>query len=65
MSKYGKCEHWHDDLEPVWFEEEEKDLYGIALITTGRKRLAVSHLVCPSCLRNYIVDDSFDEPWNS
>ena len=49
----------------MWFEEEEKDLYGTALIKTGRTRLAVSHLVYPSCLRNYIVDDSFDEPWHS
>lgn len=49
----------------MWFEEEEKDLYGTTLITTERKRWAVSHLVCPSCLRDYIVDDSFDEPWHS
>lgn len=65
MSKYGKCESWHDDLEPVWFKEEERCIRGTALIKTGRTRLAVSHLVCPSCLKNYIVDDSFDEPWHS
>lgn len=49
----------------MWFKEEERCIRGTALIKTARTRLAVSHLVCPSCLRNYIVDDSFDEPWHS
>jgi len=30
---------------------------------TGRKRSAVSHLLCEDCLKSYPVDDTFDGPW--
>lgn len=50
-------------LRPVWFREEETAIEYGCLIKTGRYRRAVSHLVCEECLRNFIVDDSFDGPW--
>lgn len=30
---------------------------------TGRKRQAVSHLICEDCLKQQIVDNSFDGEW--
>ena len=57
---YGNCDECGTALSPVWFKEQECDEYGMK---TGRVRDAVSYLVCPSCLRNYVVDDSFDREW--
>ena len=39
---------------------EEFDNYGHR---TGRVKNAVDYLYCPECGRTYIVDDSFDGPW--
>lgn len=59
-SKFGFCEKCEDiELEPVWFKEQEF----IKGVWTGRTRTACSHLVCPCCMKNYAVDDSFDGPW--
>lgn len=53
-------------LEPVYFIEEELKLTSDGhLYSTGRKRRAVSHLVCTYCLKNQCVDDSFDGPWRT
>lgn len=60
---YGKCEQCGIELEPVWFTEEETKVSNGIMIHTGRKRRACSHLVCPQCLKNYAVDDSFDGNW--
>lgn len=57
-SEYGTCK-CGAPLVPVWFRECEY----IKGIPTGRTRLAVSHLECPECLTNVVIDDSFDEPW--
>ena len=61
-SRYGICE-CGEDLEPVWFIEEERKLSSGIYYKTGHKRRACSHLTCPSCLKNYCVDDSFDSEW--
>lgn len=50
-------------MKPVYFIEEEYTCQNGCLFKTGRKRKAVSHLVCENCLTNECVDDSFDEPW--
>lgn len=63
MTKYGECPYCGDDLIPIWFTEEETVVIHGTLCKTGRKRRAVSHLSCPTCLRNECVDDSFDMPW--
>lgn len=57
--KYGYCE-CGAMLIPVWYTEYEYNKYGYE---TGRRRTACSHLTCAYCLKNYIVDDTFDEPW--
>lgn len=59
---FGACE-CGEDLEPIWFIEEEYETVCGNMYRTGRKRRAVSHLTCPLCLRNYPVDDSFDGGW--
>ena len=61
--KYGKCKDCNIDLEPVWFEEEEYKIEYGRKYRTGRKRKAVSHLICPYCMKKYVVDDSFDGNW--
>lgn len=58
MSKFGECK-CGGNLQPVYFTEEERKKG----IKTGRKRRAVSHLVCENCLRNECIDDSFDGNW--
>lgn len=63
MGHYGECEFCGCDLEPIYFIEEERKMFSGVSYKTGRKRRAVSHLVCPGCLRNYCVDDSFDGNW--
>lgn len=57
--KYGNCESCNSELLPAWFTQEEV-MNGYK---TGRTRQAVDFLVCPVCLKKYIVDDSFDKPW--
>ena len=60
---YGLCE-CGGSLIPVWFTEEEYKVTQDGFqYRTGRKRRAVSHLVCEDCLKNFCVDDSFDGAW--
>lgn len=60
---YGSCERCNTPLAPVRFREEEVDWSSGHPRKTGRTRKACSHLVCPKCLSNFCVDDSFDGPW--
>lgn len=64
MVDFGECPHCGGKLIPIWFTEEEMivDEYG-HMIKTGRKRRAISHLLCENCLRNQCIDDSFDGDW--
>lgn len=63
-NRYGHCPECGGDLEPVhYIEEEYKITRNGYRYKTGRKRRAVSHLVCTLCLKNQCVDDSFDGPW--
>ncbi len=64
IPKYGLCRHCDTPLSPVWFTEEETIVIQGVLCKTGRKRLACSHLTCMYCLRNEVVDDSFDGKWS-
>lgn len=61
-NRYGQCD-CGGTLYPVFFTEEETVIQHGAMYRIGRKRCAVSHLVCEECLRNYPVDDTFDGPW--
>lgn len=61
-NKYGTCQ-CGEKLEAVWFTEEETNTSGGIMVKTGRTRKACSHLTCPRCLTNVIVDDSFDGPF--
>lgn len=63
MPKYGICAECGDELEPVWFTDEEYEVIGGIQCRTGRVRRAVDYLECPCCLKKYCVDDSFDGPW--
>lgn len=60
---FGTCDRCGGRLIPIWFTEEEADTFDGAIRLTGRIRKACSHLVCENCLKNFIVDDSFDGPW--
>lgn len=60
---YGVCEYCGDSLIPIWFIEEETKIEYGHVVETGRSRRAVSHLTCPTCMKNYSVDDSFNGPW--
>lgn len=60
---YGICDYCGGELYPVWFTEEETNIEHGSMYKTGRRRRAVSHLVCEQCLKNFVVDDSFDGPW--
>lgn len=59
-NRYGNCEICGAELLPDWFTEKEVDSYGNY---TFRVRRAVNVLYCPHCLKDYCVDDSFDQPW--
>lgn len=59
MSKHLVCD-CGGILKKIWFEESE---YKNG-VRTGRVRNAVSHLTCGACLKNVIVDDSFDGSWH-
>lgn len=61
---YGQCSHCGGNLFPEFFVEEEIKIINNVPCKTGRKRRAVSHLVCEDCLHNECVDDSFDGPWH-
>ena len=63
MNKYGVCTRCNSDLKPIWFEEEEYRTENGILYKTGRKRRAVDVLVCPCCMKEYCVDDSFVGNW--
>lgn len=56
---YGYCPRCMGELRPQWFKEQEF----VKGHPTGRTRLAVSVLVCESCLERVNVDDSYDYPW--
>ena len=61
---YGLCEKCGAPLMPIWFTEHEHKVVNGIMTDTGRTRRAVSHLTCSlGCIRDYPVDDSFDEPW--
>lgn len=60
---YGVCEECGTPLEAEWFIEKEYEIIYGAEYPTGRTRRAVNCLYCPHCLRQYVVDDSFDGPW--
>lgn len=62
-SDFGICD-CGGKLYPVYFTEEEYEIHDGIRIKTGRKRRAVSHLVCDYCLKNFCVDDTFDGPWH-
>ena len=62
---YGLCTRCGGDLVPVTFKDEEEKITRDGWkYRTGRWRIAVSHLECPYCLKNYCVDDTFDGPWH-
>lgn len=61
---YGVCDYCGGTLQPVYFNEEETVVEHGCMRKTGRYRRAVSHLVCEICLKDFIVDDSFDGPWH-
>lgn len=61
MNKLGLCSKCLKDLSPVWFEEIEYDKYHRQ---TGRKRMAISHLLCEYCGHTECIDDSFDAQWH-
>ena len=62
-NNFGECDECSGVLRPVWFIEEEYETVHGMILKTGRKRRAVSHLVCEIRLKNYAIDDSFDGPW--
>ena len=62
-NNYGVCEECGTPLEAEWFIEKEYEIIYGCEYPTGRTRRAVSCLCCPHCLRQYVVDDSFDGPW--
>lgn len=59
---YGECS-CGCSLKPVRFREKERNVVKGVMTFTGRTRLAVSHLVCDACGKEFPVDDSFDGPW--
>lgn len=61
MNNYGNCECGEILIVGEWFTEEE--FYPKTNIPTGRIRDSVAYLVCPSCLKKYAVDDTFDGEW--
>ena len=63
MSMYGTCPHCGGELYAVWFTEDETVVANGCLYRTGRKRSAVSHLVCNDCFTNQAVDDTYDGAW--
>lgn len=62
-NRFGKCRSCGTSLEPVWFKKTEYQTVEGRRSRTGRMRTACSHLVCPICMTNECVDDSFDGPW--
>ncbi len=63
-NRYGKCVECNCELMPSgWFIEREYRTVNGIKTQTSRRRKALESLVCPNCLKEYPVDDSFDEPW--
>lgn len=62
-TKYGVCEKCKSNLIPIWFTEEEIKYENGTSFKTGRKKIACSHLECPTCFSKEAVDDSFDGDW--
>lgn len=65
MYDFGTCSHCGSELEPVWFTEEEFKIEHGMMYKTGRKRRNIDVLVCPVCLKNHAVDDTFAGPWRN
>lgn len=57
------CDRCRVTMKPYYFTEEEYKYYQGRMYKTGRKKRAVSHFVCPLCLKNEAVDDTFDGRW--
>lgn len=60
---FGSCSYCGGELKPVWFIDEETVVEHGIMYKTGRKRRAISHLVCENCLKREVIDDSFDGDW--
>ena len=58
-ARFGLCE-CGAPLKAMWYIAKECNKYEHE---TGRVKNAVDYLYCPECGRTYIVDDSFDGPW--
>jgi len=63
MGRFGNCSRCGGSLSPVYFIEEEEVYERGYSYKTGRKRTAVSHLTCTSCLKDECIDGSFDDSW--
>lgn len=64
MRDFGNCPYCGGLLAPVYYTEDETTITDDGyMYRTGRKRRAISHLVCESCLRNQCIDDSYDGLW--
>lgn len=61
---FGKCPYCGGELRPIWFIEEETVVRPGHLMKTGRKRQAISYLICEDCLEAQVIDDSFDGEWH-
>lgn len=58
---YGFCDVCETPLEvSEWFDEPEYDRHGM---TTGRIKKAASSLICPCCMNEICIDDSFDSSY--
>lgn len=61
MNDYGKCECGCDLVVGEYGIEEEFNPKSNT--PTGRVRSIVGYLICPMCLKKFVVDDSFDGNW--
>ena len=54
------CSDCGAQLEPVYFKEYQYDKNECR---TGYVRTAVDYLICPNCLKTYIIDDDTTSKW--
>lgn len=60
-NKYGLCDECNIPLQPGECAIlDEKVLSNGYYINTGRQIFTVGYLICPICLKRFVVDDSFD-----
>ena len=61
MEFHGICNSCLVELEPIWYTEEQEklDLDFKSYVKTGKTRIAISHLICPCCLKNVAVDGEY------